>query len=122
MKMKKGVKKKTDRYVQFRNTTNGINYRDNNVIVLQFNKSVMKYKRFADVYNGGDEELASIQLHDAGTELYMGCEWALKNYLYRRYNEQYAINEISNQERIQNVDQLSSSKATIFYLIQELEK
>ena len=120
--MKKGVKKKTDRYVQFRNTTNGINYRDNNVIVLQFNKSVMKYKRFADVYNGGDEELASIQLHDAGTELYMGCEWALKNYLYRRYNEQYANNEISNQERIQNVDQLSSSKATIFYLIQELEK
>ncbi len=119
--MKKSVKKKTDRYVQFRNRTNSANYRDKKAIMAQFNKSVREYKRFSEVYSGGDEELACSKLHDAGTDLYMCCEWALKNYLYRRYDEQFAAHEISSHSREYKVDQLSAKTATISFLLDALE-
>ena len=119
--MKKSVKKKTDRYVQFRNRTNSANYRDKKAIIAQFNKSVREYKRFSEVYSGGDEELACSKLHDAGTDLYMCCEWALKNYLYRRYDEQFAAHEISSHSREYKVDQLSAKTATISFLLDALE-
>ena len=119
--MKKSVKKKADRFVQFKNRTNSVNYRDKKEIIDQFNKSVMKYKRFVDVYKGGDEELASDKLHDAGTYLYMSCEWALKNYLYRRYNEQLTNGEISVSMKTKKVDQLSTKAATIVFLLDELK-
>lgn len=118
--MKKSVKKKADRYVQFRNKTNSTNYRDKKVIIDQFNKSVREYKRFSEVYSGGDEELASSKLHDAGTDLYMCCEWALKNYLYRRYDEQLVAHEIPSQLREYKVNQLSAKTATIAFLLNEL--
>lgn len=38
--MKKRVKKKTDRFVQFKNRMNSVNYRDKKAIIDQFNKSV----------------------------------------------------------------------------------
>ena len=119
--MKKSVKKKTDRYIQFRNRTNSANYRDKKAIIDQFNKSVREYKRFSEVYSGGDEELASSKLHNAGTDLYMCCEWALKNYLYRRYDEQLAAHEISLNLKECKVNKLSSKTATIYYLLNELE-
>lgn len=119
--MKKSVKKKTDRYIQFRNRTNSANYRDKKAIIAQFNKSVREYKRFSEVYSGGDEELASSKLHDAGTDLYMCCEWALKNYLYRRYNEQSAVHEIPPHLREYKINQLSAKTATIGFLVGELE-
>lgn len=119
--MKKSVKKKTDRYVQFRNRTNSANYRDKKAIIAQFNKSVREYKRFSEVYSGGDEELASSKLHDAGTDLYMCCEWALKNYLYRRYDEQSATHEIPSYSREYKINQLSTKTATIGFLLDELE-
>lgn len=120
--MKKSVKKKTDRYVQFRNRTNSVNYRDEKAIIAQFNKSVREYKRFSDVYSGGDEELAASKLHDAGTDLYMCCEWALKNYLYRKYDELFAAHEIPSHIREFKVNQLSTKTATIGFLLNELEK
>lgn len=119
--MKKSVKKKTDRFVQFRNRTNSVNYRDKKAIIDQFNKSVREYKRFSEVYSGGDEELASSKLLDAGTDLYMCCEWALKNYLYRKYDEQLAAHEIPSHSREYKVNQLSTKTATIEYLLNELE-
>ena len=42
--MKKSVKRKADRFVQFRNRPNSVNYRDKKGIIDQFNKSVMEYK------------------------------------------------------------------------------
>lgn len=120
--MKKNIKSKADKFEHFRNQTNGVNYRDVKGIIAHFNKSVMEYKRFVDVYNGGDEELASVKLHDAGTDLYMSCEWALKNYLNRRYNEQFLNNEISASERTDKEERLSSRTTTIAFLIAELRK
>lgn len=119
--MKKSIKRKTDRYVQFRNSTNSINYRDKKAIIDQFNKSVREYKRFSEVYSGGDEELASSKLRDAGTDLYMCCEWAIKNCLYRKYDEQLAAHKISPNYREYKVNQLSTKSATIKYLLNELE-
>ena len=77
--MKKSVKRKAEKYNQFILSTNGINYRDKKAVIDQFNKSVREYKRFCDVLSGGDEDLASKKLRDAGTDLYTCCEWALKN-------------------------------------------
>ncbi len=103
------------------NRKNYVNYRDEKVVIEQFNKSVREYKRFSEVFRGGDEELASSKLHDAGTDLYMCCEWALKNYLYRKYDEQLAAHEIPSQTREYKVNQLSAKTATIQYLLNELE-
>lgn len=100
--------------------TNSINYRDKKAIIDQFNKSVREYKRFSEVYNGGDEELASSKLHEAGIDLYLCCEWALKNYLYSRYDEQLATQEITSHLREYKVNQLSSKVANIKYLMDEL--
>lgn len=119
--MKKSVKRKTDRYIQFRNRTNSANYRDKKAIIAQFNKSVREYKRFSEVYSAGDEELASAKLHDAGTDLYMCCEWALKNYLYRMYDEQFVTHIISSIVREHKIDQLSTKTATIGFLLEELK-
>ena len=119
--MKKSVKRKTDKFIQFRNRTNSVNYRDKRAIIDQFNKSVREYKRFLEVYSGGDEELASSKLHNAGTNLYMCCEWALKNYLYRKYDEQLEAHEIPAHSREYKVNQLSTKTATIEYLLNELE-
>lgn len=119
--VKKSVKRKTDKFIQFRNRTNSVNYRDKRAIIDQFNKSVREYKRFLEVYSGGDEELASSKLHNAGTNLYMCCEWALKNYLYRKYDEQLEAHEIPAHSREYKVNQLSTKTATIEYLLNELE-
>lgn len=54
--MKKSVKKKTDKFIQFKNRTNSVNYRDKKAIIAQFNKSVREYKRFSEVFSGGDED------------------------------------------------------------------
>lgn len=74
-----------------------------------------------EVYSGGDEELASSKLRDAGTDLYMCCEWALKNYLYRKYDEQLDAHEIPSHLREYKVNQLSAKTATMQYLLNELE-
>lgn len=119
--MKKSVKKKTDKFIQFKNRTNSVNYRDKKAIIAQFNKSVREYKRFSEVFSGGDEELAASKLHNAGTDLYMCCEWALKNYLYRKYDAQFAAHEIPSHSREYKINQLSSREATLEYLLNELE-
>ena len=119
--MNKSRKKKTDRYAQFKNRTNSSNYRDSKAVIDQFNKSVREYKRFSEVFNGGDEDLAASKLHDAGTDLYMCCEWALKNYLFRRYNEQLKLGEIPPHAREYKINGLSAKTATIKYLLEELE-
>lgn len=118
--MKKSVKKKADRYTQFKLRSNSVNYRDTKAVIDQFNKSVREYKRFSEVLSGGDEELASSKLRDAGTDLYTCCEWALKNYLYRRYDERLATHEIPSHAREYKVNWLSSKDATIMSLLKEL--
>lgn len=119
--MKKSIKKKADKYTQFKLRSNSINYRDTKAVIDQFNKSVREYKRFSEVLAGGDEELASSKLRDAGTDLYTCCEWALKNYLYRRYDERLAAREIPSQAREYKVSWLSSKDATIMSLLDELK-
>lgn len=119
--MKKSVKRKAEKYNQFILSTNGINYRDKKAVIDQFNKSVREYKRFCDVLSGGDEDLASKKLRDAGTDLYTCCEWALKNYLYKRYDEKLKSGEITKHEREYKVGRLSSRKATIMMLLDELK-
>lgn len=119
--MKKSVKKKADRFNQFQYRVNSINYRNKKVVIEQFNKSVREYKRFTEVFDAGDEELASSKLHDAGTSLYMCCEWAVKNYLYRRYDELLAAHEIEKSFREDKINKLSKKDATIKYLLSELE-
>ena len=119
--MRKSIKRKTDRYVKFRNSTNSVNYREKKAIIDQFNKSVRNFRRFEEVYSGGDEELASEKLHDAGTDLYMCCEWALKNYLYRKYDEQLSTHIIPQHVRNYKVDQLSAKNSNLGYLLDELE-
>lgn len=119
--MKKITKKKTNKYLQFSRKTNNVNYRDQRAIINQFNKSIREYKRFIEIYSGGDEELASSKLHDAGTTLYMCCEWALKNYLARRYNEQFESHALSSQMRDYKIEQLSDQTTTLKVLLDELE-
>lgn len=114
------VKRKTDRFVQFTRITSNTNYRDTKGIIKQFNESVRSYKRFVDVFNAGDEELAASKLHKAATELYMCCEWSLKNYLYKRYDAQLAAGEISQKERTDRIDDLSKGTTKLFVLLNEL--
>ena len=72
----KSKRKKMDKFINFMNNANDSNYRDKEVIIRQFNKSVRKYKRFDEIYNAGDKEHSFSKLHEAGTMLYMCCEWA----------------------------------------------
>ena len=119
--MKKSVKKKADRYTQFKLHSNSVNYRDIKAVIDQFNKSVREYKRFSEVLSGGDEELAASKLRDAGTDLYTCCEWAIKNYLHRRYDEKLRAQEISSHEKECKINWISSRDATIMSLLDELE-
>lgn len=73
------------------------------------------------MFSGGDEELAASKLHNAGTDLYMCCEWALKNYLYRKYDAQFVAHEIPSHSREYKINQLSAREATLEYLLNELE-
>ena len=65
--------------------------------------------------------MAASKLHNAGTDLYMCCEWALKNYLYRKYDAQFAAHEIPSHSREYKINQLSTREATLEYLLNELE-
>ena len=118
----KSKRKKMDKFINFMNNTSDSNYRDKVVIINQFNKSVRKYKRFDEIYNAGDEELSSSALHEAGTMLYMCCEWALKNYLHSRYEKQYLLNEITKNVKERYIDILSTKTANLKYLLDELKK
>lgn len=111
-----------DKFINFINSVSDSNYRDKVVIINQFNKSVSKYKRFDETYNAGDEELSSAALHEAGTMLYMCCEWALKNYLHSRYEKQYFLREITNNIKEENINILSTNKANLKYLLDSLQK
>lgn len=53
--------------------------------------------------------------------MYMCCEWALKNYLYVRYEKQYADHEIPEYTKTYRIDQLSAKTATLYFLLDELE-
>ena len=116
------MKKKADRYTQFKLHSNSVNYRDIKAVIDQFNKSVREYKRFSEVLSGGDEELAASKLRDAGTDLYTCCEWAIKNYLHRRYDEKLRAQEISSHEKECKINWISSRDATIMSLLDELEE
>ena len=87
----------TSKYIQFVNRIKSNNYRNKKIIVDKFNSSVKAYKRFEDLFGAGDEERASEYLQDAGMALYVSYEWALKNYLDRRYSEQYRDGDISEE-------------------------
>ena len=115
------MKKKAQRFHQFIDSANSVNYRDKAVIVEHFNNSVRLYKRFQDIYDGGDEKLAAIKLRDAGTNLYQSCEWMLKNYLHKSYEELYTLEKITLSERTQKVDQLSRRDTNLFVLLKEFE-
>ena len=117
--MKSKKKKQFDKFI---NSTNNVNYRDNKKIIDMFNTSIKEYKRFSEVYQGGDEDLASKKMHDAGTHLYMCCEWTLKNYLDRSYKEQFKVGSITSQIKQKKIDDLSSRNANLKYLFEELDQ
>ncbi len=118
----KSKRKKMDKFINFMNNANDSNYRDKEVIIRQFNKSVRKYKRFDEIYNAGDEEHSFSKLHEAGTMLYMCCEWALKNYLHSRYEKQHLLNEITKNVKERKITTLSTKKVNVKYLLDELKK
>lgn len=110
-------KKKHQKYIQFVNRIKSDNYRNKKIIVDKFNSSVKAYKRFEDLFNAGDEECASEYLQDAGMALYVSYEWALKNYLDRRYAEQYRNGNISKQTCKNKMEGLQWKN--LKYLLQE---
>lgn len=110
-------KKKHQKYLQFENKIKSDNYKNRKIIVDKFNSSVKAYKRFEDLFGAGDEERASEYLQDAGMALYVSYEWALKNYLDRRYSEQYKEADISEQTCKNKIEKLQ--RANMKYLSQE---
>lgn len=110
-------KKKHQKYLQFVNRIKSQNYRNIKIIVDKFNSSIRAYKRFEDLFGAGDEERASEYLQDAGMALYVSYEWALKNYLDRRYSEQYKDGDISEEIYKQKIAVLQRTEMR--YLLQE---
>lgn len=115
------MKKKSQKFANFILSANVVNYRENAVIIDHFNDSVSLFKRFQDINDAGDEQLASEKLRNAGTYLYQTCEWALKNYLHKRYMELETEGTYSLKQRTQKIDELSRKDATLFYLIKEFK-
>ncbi|MBD5448889.1 MAG: hypothetical protein HDR28_01765 [Lachnospiraceae bacterium] len=116
------MKRKSRGYQSFLMRTGNINYRDTAQIVEQFNSSVSSYKRFASVLKAGDDGLAARKLHEAATRLYQCVEWALKNYLDKRYNEMETLGSFSQSTRILKVEELSRKNTNLIYLVNEFKK
>lgn len=114
--------KKSNRYVTFIQSANSVDYRKDSVIIDRFNSSVRLFKRFQEINLAGDPELAREKLVEAGTSMYQCCEWALKNYLYKRYEEMYSNGELSQQDKISKIDKLASKKANIAYLVGDFKQ
>lgn len=102
-------------------SSNAVNYRDIGIIIDHFNSSVRFYKRFEDFLKAGDEQLAAEKLRAAGTYLYQTCEWSLKSYLDKRYDEMYQNGEISNTEKIHKIDALSRKECNLYILLEEFK-
>lgn len=109
--------KKSQKFSRFIESANCVNYRNDAIIVEKFNGSVRKYKRFVDINAAGDEELASEKLRDAGTDLYQSCEWALKNYLYKSAISCFKNNDITVEEKGNEIDFLSRKDTNLYKLI-----
>lgn len=116
------MKKKSQKFREFIMSSNAVNYRDAGIIIEHFNSSVRFYKRFEDVYAAGDEELAAEKLRGAGTYLYQTCEWSLKNYLSRRYDEMYRNCEMTVDEKIKKTDDLSKKNCNLYMLLNEFKE
>ncbi len=110
------MKKKSQKFRNFILSSNVVNYRKSAVIIDHFNNSISLFKRFQDINVAGDETLASEKLRNAGTYLYQTCEWALKNYLHKRYIELETQGIYNLSQRTQKIDWLSRKEATLLYL------
>ena len=104
-------------YKKFISDTEGINFEDCDVIVKKYESSIANYKNFREYHAAGDEEVASNYLREAGINIYQCCEWALKNYLTKRYHEEFESGSISDSyERALRIE-LKSERVTMNYLI-----
>ena len=111
---------KNDKYMGVVTGNSNTNYKDTKIVINQFNKSILNFKKFEESCFGGDVNLSFSRLHEAGTNLYMSCEWALKNYLSRKYDELYNSNTITNDVFLTKTGNLENRTATLKYLIDEL--
>lgn len=116
------MKKKSWQYKDFITSSNSVNYRDNRVIFERFNSSIRLFKKFQDYLHAGDETLASEKLRDSGTYLYQCCEWALKNYLDKRYNEQFTDKEVNKLEKQKLLEELSKKTCNLNFLLKEFKR
>ena len=115
------MKKRLNQFASFKNSVNSIDYRDNAVVISQYNMSVRLYKRFLELNKAGDYELASEKIGEAGTALYRCCEWGFKNYLFRRYSELKQTGDITSTVYVNKVDLLSNKSTTLFDLINDFK-
>lgn len=116
------MKKKSQKFTSFVSRTQFVNYRDTLEIVNGFNHSVRLYKRFKSALNGGDDQLAARKLREAGTTLFQACEWALKNYLHRRYTEMEKEGLMTPRARQVKIDNLQAKTTNLFVLMDEVIK
>lgn len=112
---------KSQKFTEFINSTNTVNYKDFNVIIKNFNEAVRLFKKFEDIYRAGDTELATVKLRVAANTLYQSGEWALKNYLDRRYRELFEEGEISLENKVIAIDTLSKKDCNLYFLLEEMK-
>ena len=116
------MKKKSGNMKAFYARNKHVDYRDDSVIINEFNDSIRQYKRFETALNGGDEELAVKKIRDAADKLFRACEWTLKNYLHRRYIELEKEGQIKSNVRISKTDKIQSNIANLAYCIDDFEE
>mgnify|MGYP001851936540 FL=1 len=116
------MKKKSQKFTSFVSRTQYVNYRDTLEIVNGFNHSVRLYKRFKSVLSGGDDQLAARKLREAGTALFQVCEWALKNYLHKRYMEMEKEGIMTPNLRQVKIDNLQARTTNLITLMDEFEE
>ena len=109
-----------EQYMDFINNTENVNFENTNTIINKYESSIEHYKNFKEYLAAEDENLASKNLREAGIDIYQCCEWALKNYLKKRYQEEFERNEISIYVANQLKRELNGAK--FHYLINKFEK
>lgn len=113
------MKKKSQKFTSFVSRTQYVNYRDTQEVVNGFNHSVRLYKRFDSALSGGDDQLAAKKLREAATTLFQVCEWALKNYLHKRYAELEKAGEWSSNLRQIKTDNLQARTTNLATLMDD---
>lgn len=110
-----------DQYKAFVSSTKNVNFENCEAIINKYESSINSFKSFKEYHVAEDEYLASDYLRDAGTSIYQCCEWALKNYLNRKYQEDVERSEMSSSMANQLRRELEG-RPTLNYLLEKFEQ